>query len=532
MVRPTRVLLFVSTSLTSVVLLLGLATDGPTISADTGDGDTKPQPTQNAAKETADNPKVVEVFPSDGATDVNPLTELRIRFDRPMTPSLAHLHWTHRGPGGFRHRGSLRYDPEKYEFVLPMRLTPDFTHQLTVNEKDDRSGFRSVDGIPPLAFSWSFKTSSIPKPRDGQPPRIVAIEPANDTEVPLYNVVKIRFDRPMNADWYGIKYDAVRPLEKPQLHGAVNYDAARQQFELPLVLPANWNGELQLVDFASAEGVPLDPVTLKYRTLRSPFSTDFKQTIEDQGKSKQLAELLAKIAAQSQKVKSVTETIQLSQTRGEAGWLNHFQTWEARFVKHENRFFGDVSQGMRQTWQIGGDGAQCWFRRQDALVECPAADLAEQNVILCDPFAAGQAKDLDQLIRDFQLEYLGEVELEGRRSHKLRSWSDVERWWSRTQRIGHPTDWYFDAETLMLSQLQSDTSRARFRYAKLNEQIPVEQFRPPMDVGVPKQKPDPLNADYTQLFLSVTDGSHGAMLLRWGRRGPKGTNSSGMSWNW
>ncbi len=491
-----------------------------------------------AAKEFAEEtegPQVVAVFPPDGATDVNPVTELRIRFDRPMSPSSAFIKWDSRRPGGFRSRGPLQYDPEKYEFLLPVVLTPDFSHSLIVHGGEHSSGFRSEDDSGAAEFLWSFRTVAVPEARAGQAPRIVAVEPPADSEVPLYNLVRVRFDRPMDPDWYGIAFEDPgrrRRSEKPSLHSSVTYDPDLQEFELPLVMPPNWNGEFQLTHFRAADGTVIQPQTVKYRTLRQPTSSLLKQRIEQSGESPLLIDLIRKIGDQSRKVTSVSAEVRFSQVRSNEGWSNHYSSWAAGFARSGQQFIGDVSQAMQKSWQIGSDGTTSWFRHGDTVVQCPAEDVSENNVVLCNPFGAGTEDDVRQVIETFQLEHLGEVDLHSRRCHRIRSWSGVERWWKRAERIGEFTDWYIDAESLMLVQIERNGSRARFRYTNVNGEIPVERFQPPVDEGLKIQPPEALDADYTRRFLSVADGSHGVMLARWGRKGPKGIISSGLNANW
>jgi hypothetical protein len=47
--------------------------------------------------------------------------------------------------------------------------------------------------------------------------------------------------------------------------------------------------------------------------------------------------------------------------------------------------------------------------------------------------------------------------------------------------------------------------------------------------GLPPTPPEPLDADYTNRFINLGDGSDGNVSLRWGKKGPKGTSSSGLN---
>ena len=103
-------------------------------------------------------PHVVAVTPARGAVGIDPVTEIRIRFDRPMDPRTYHLQWRPiRGESnaevGFRLRGTVRYEAGNNEFVFPVRLTPAAIHRIQVVSDDPRFHlpsiqrlFRSVDG--------------------------------------------------------------------------------------------------------------------------------------------------------------------------------------------------------------------------------------------------------------------------------------------------------------------------------------------------------------------------------------------------
>jgi hypothetical protein len=41
--------------------------------------------------------------------------------------------------------------------------------------------------------------------------------------------------------------------------------------------------------------------------------------------------------------------------------------------------------------------------------------------------------------------------------------------------------------------------------------------------------PEALDADYTQRFVNLCDGSDGRMSVRWGKVGPKARSSSGLN---
>jgi hypothetical protein len=446
-----------------------------------------------------------------------------------MSPRQGYFEWEHRHQGGFRERGPIRYDAERFEFVLPVLFRPSSRHQLKLGP-EDRGGFQSADKRPAQAFSWSFETKALPDVEGAQRPRVIAVEPPLETEVPLYNLVKVRFDRPMDPDWYGIAFEDERRIDDPNLDSP-SYNEARHEFELPLMLPANWNGELELVHFRGTDGAPAVPFKLKYRTLRTVMSAELKDNLVQKGNSPELADLINKVADRSRNVQSVAIEVLNSSGPLRAGWSTSYWMYQSEFAKQGSQFLGDTSAIMRIPFRIGSNGNECWFQFKETLTQVPTAEI-EQYVSLCDPFGAAKVTDLTNLIADFQLEYLGTTTVDERLCHKLRSWRGVERWWQSARHLGNVTDWYLDAETLLLVQMQSKGTHARFRHTSLNQELPAEWFQPPLAGSLRLQPPEPLDADYTTRYLSVADGSSGVVLSRWGKKGPGGTSSSGLNGNW
>ncbi|MCP4455566.1 MAG: hypothetical protein GY809_29250, partial [Planctomycetes bacterium] len=96
--------------------------------------------------------------PKEGSVYVASDTELRIRFDGPMHPSMLQLVWTQ---GGFHACGQIRYDETKQEFTLPAQLEAGCKHRLVINPKDESGavkGFQSVHGTSAHAMTWTFST--------------------------------------------------------------------------------------------------------------------------------------------------------------------------------------------------------------------------------------------------------------------------------------------------------------------------------------------------------------------------------------
>src|SRR5690606_30988743 len=141
--------------------------------------------------------------------------------------------------------------------------------------------FQSKWGVPLVAVRYSFKTSGEPvadTAADGDaaidpggPPQIVKMEPENGaTEVdPSLTKLTVTFDRPMaeGFSWTGggEMFPTIPAGQKP------SWSDDRKTCTLPVELAAGKQYRLGLnsrsyKNFASAAGVPLEPVVYEFRT--------------------------------------------------------------------------------------------------------------------------------------------------------------------------------------------------------------------------------------------------------------------------
>jgi Big-like domain-containing protein len=495
---------------------------------------------------TADlgRPRIVSVDPRDGATEVDPRTEVRIRFDRPMNPTRTYLDWQSRGVG-FRLRGELRYSTDTHEFVIPVQLTPGSNHRITAGTNRPEKtrpfgGFESADHVIAEPFTWSFSTAN-PVTRSGTPPRVLAVAPPSDSEVALFTLVEVTFDRPMDRTAYGLEDAAPgEPGRKPFIIGQPEYDPAKHQFSIALSLPPNWNGEVTLKGFLAEDGVDAGPMVLKYRTMRRPFSEPLQKKVEGTGDpSRTLQQLVEKVRDVRRKLTSLSEEAVSTSTDAVflPDWYQRFRTEGSQFkMQGDRKFMGEVDAIMGIPFRIGSDGVRCWLVRENQLVTVPFESMEEKNLAFCDPFRASRPDDTARIIRDQKLEYLGEAILRGHRCHRIRSW---QAGGASTHLPGKFHDWFIDAETLLPSRVETiliHSMRAHssidFSYARVNQPIPDEEFRPETIARAPRPKAEsepPLAEGYIRRFINVSDGSNGRISVRWGMKGPKGTSSSGLN---
>jgi RNA polymerase sigma factor (sigma-70 family) len=497
-------------------------------------------PAEKAAPPKVDRPRVVAVFPADAETDVEPVTEMRVRFDRPMNPTSKHLEWPLPGTAGFRLTGEMRYAETTREFVFPVQLTPGVKHEVVVNsdglylagEERNYRGFRSEEQVAALPFKWSFTTAK-PAIRAGKPPRVTALQPPADTEVSLLTPLELTFDRPMDPQSYGLSVPGMTIWERhPDLLGSPQYDAERHRFRLLVRLPANWYGELRLEGFRDKDGVPAEPLAVKYRTLQTAIPPALQEQLEAAGRSEELRTIVESARKARRDLKGDSEKVvsTMFSLSTAPGWLQSLWGQGSRFqIQGRDKYVGVIDDVMLSSFRVGCDGNVCWARFEKDRHVIPVKEVAQQNVLIADAFDAYGAADTDRVIRDMLLEYLGQTTVHGRRCHRIRSWGiglDVYR------NSNLPREWLIDAVTLLPLRIDGGSiaiSRIEFTHILADRPVPDEEFQPDSDPAV-HTSPEPLSEGYATRFITVIDGSStGRMSVRWGQKGTKGTRSGGLN---
>jgi hypothetical protein len=101
-------------------------------------------------------PKVVSMIPANGATDVDPgLTEIRVRFDRPMQDGSWSL--VGGGPNCPETTGRPYYDSKRTTWTVPVRLQPGWDYEFHMN-RGEYDSFRSKEGVPLESVHVTFST--------------------------------------------------------------------------------------------------------------------------------------------------------------------------------------------------------------------------------------------------------------------------------------------------------------------------------------------------------------------------------------
>ena len=326
-----------------------------------------------------------------------------------MDPSRVSLAWDHRGHLGYRVRGPLRYDDRTRTFFLPVHLTPGGVHRITAGKRDGgpfrTESFESVDDVAAEPFSWSFTTAEPGQAAGAVPPRVTSVDPPPDTEQALLTPIRVTFDRPMDPSSYGVTGPIPAAAgREPELLDHPDYAPESRTFTLLLKLPHNWNGEVRLVGFRSAEGAEVAPVAFAYRTRREPLAQSLRAKVEHAAQDDPgLVQFLERLQAARRDRPGLREEVLTTSTYGlEApGWHQSYVTSGATFaVRGDRRFYGEVDEIMGIPFRVGCDGETCWFRRNGELTTLPFKEVAENNLLFGDPFGAISRASAREVIRE------------------------------------------------------------------------------------------------------------------------------------
>ena len=108
----------------------------------------------------ADRPQVVETFPANGATDVDPATsEIRVTFNKAMADGS--WTWMHASPDTFPEAaGAIHYLPGSETCVMPVKLEPGKKYVVWFNTAKYQN-FTDAEGRPAEPYLLVFETRSV-----------------------------------------------------------------------------------------------------------------------------------------------------------------------------------------------------------------------------------------------------------------------------------------------------------------------------------------------------------------------------------
>jgi carboxyl-terminal processing protease len=482
-------------------------------------------------------PHVVSVFPANNTENVEPDTEIRIRFDRPMNSGKMLLYYEDGTIVDYR---GFKYDEGNNEFIIDVRLQEGTQYNLMIN-REEYDGFVDHKGNMAQQFKWRFKTRNAAIAETAAKPVVKSIDPAPGSEVALVTKLKITFDQTMYPDQYEFFNRTTK--NGNVLRRNVEYDPVTYQFTIPMVFPPNWKGTIEFHGFESAKGIEADPVKIEYSTGKDIFSQSIMKSLNASQKSSDLIDLLEKIQKMRSNLKSLSETVYMTNSSD-----NRTESNRTVFkLKGRRQFYADVSDVIGVPFHIGSDGENCWWysgrEDKERLIMAPFDEIDDKNVVICDPFFLTE-NDVVTAITKFNLEYLGTKSHDGKVCHIIRSWSVSIRSWSSKEDITNCEvgTYWIDSETYMPVQIENDFGLFNlsyvFNYIHINEPLADSNFRPDFVKGVEPQGPNvqfkdlpehQFDKESDKRFLNVQDGSSGNMSVRWGKYGPKGTVSSGLN---
>jgi hypothetical protein len=495
--------------------------------------------------------RIISVSPADGAADVDPVQDVRIRFDRAMDPHHLRLEWR---SGGFQLNGSIQASADQTEFVIPVRMTPGQKQTLLVNHDwshslGDRSGdkpakptrvngafFVDTSFIAANEYRWSFLTRPAAVSGDTTKPKLVSLSPVSGP-APELTLLQLTFDQPMQPP------DALLPyLQKkeimggPELIPSMDYDADTHSFTIPALLPADNDARLNLTGFKGANGVAADPIVIHYQTDTNTLDPKYRDKAIASATDPELTRLFTSMKEARKKLNSGIETVQTLSLRLDKNTYRNLEAETAIFKwQGSDCAYADISGPMEMgTFILGCDGQQCWIYSEGEdgekrLDQTPVA-VTRRNIVMADPFSLlNQTVAKALASRAFVLE--SSADLEGHSCYRVEVWEVSQGGMTYATK----TEWWIDRETFLPRQhIQyhpSGCEIARYDYSNLNEALPVSAFQAPAAAAVGTHPlffaKAPTHGE--QRFLDISDGSDGRMSGRIGWRDGNGTTSSGMN---
>jgi hypothetical protein len=450
--------------------------------------------------------------------------------------------------GGFLECGQSSYLKDKNELVIPIRLEAGCQHEIALNSSEggvrSTRGFLSSDGLPVASAGWKFRTKAIQYPSDGQQPKVVSIDPSPNSEVARVVLVRIRFDKAMDSDSYRFPSRQTTEKDGIEFNSGVSYNAENREFTFPMVLPANWSGKIELSGLRSRNGSEAQPITINYSTRDQRHSPDQLKSLLRPDSLAKLRNVIEKSHAAQNDLHSVSETVRSVSFESNRFAGRRYSALEgngSRFkMQGQRQFYGDISRIMGIPFQIGSDGTECWFycggRNENGdttptLITCKYEDIQSKNLVLLKPFDF-DTLHLEEVVKERRLEYLGLEKINQTECHLVRS-IDVTDLGPDVGPFVAVLRWWIDSKTNRPLQVASDTTYGRtmlsFQTHSINQLLPITEFQPTTPPQVIRSGLEPLGEGYDTRYLQISDGSNGRMSGRWGKKGTKGSSSSGLN---
>jgi Bacterial Ig-like domain len=231
------------------------------------------QNTAVAKSEPGAPPKIVKTSPEIGETDVDPeLTEITVTFDQDMAEGMS---WTGGKPDyPTVQPGKQSSWRDKRTCVLPVKLSQGKYYRVGINSPSFQN-FQSISGVPvePTAIFFTTKGASQELKNKVKKPEIVSMTPANKAKDvdPKIKALRVTFNVPMSEGASFTGGGDHFPKIPEGKHAAWSKD--HKTCTLPVELKPDWEYRFGLnspsyKNFASATGIPLEPVEYTFKTKK------------------------------------------------------------------------------------------------------------------------------------------------------------------------------------------------------------------------------------------------------------------------
>ncbi len=437
-----------------------------------------PEPIQGPKYTSGDKANVVKVYPTDGS-DIQPgETTLKITFDRPMNPDAQRIFFK---KGGGVPTGDVVYDSETYTFTVPVYFFPETKISCSVSTKRGQ-GFKDLEGNPIASFSWSFQVSGPNQTgsENSVKPAVKSIQPDPSQKLGWITVFTVSFDKPMNP--YSVIVHSGNGFMGRggySLLGSTGYDPETHTFEIPVIMPKNWTGTIELKGFRGADGLLCEDMTIPVTTGDVMFSDEAMKRFLMTSDPDKLDELDKVLFEKRSRYCSFMEYINANvRVSPSIEGYKFISTDQANFAMENNKWFGSMDN-----MKFGFDNEHYWAihysRNPDGT--CFSLTPEENDVI------AKTLSDPLQLMKDSSrhgdtrphLEYLGVDSSSGEPCHSFRRWM-IER----SPRMTQVTflEFKISAETGLVTEMKQTlnfglTISWKPKFSQINQDIDDSVFQ-------------------------------------------------------
>jgi hypothetical protein len=215
----------------------------------------------------ADPPMIESTDPTIGTSEVDPAKDrISVTFDQDMRGGFS---WTGGGPNYPEVTGKPEWVTSR-TCVLPVKLEKGRYYRVGINSTSHQN-FRSMTGEPAPVRAIYFTTQGAPPEVKAlvSPPTVTTFNPPNGaTDVdPATTAIQVSFSRKMG----GGRSLTGAGENFPQIAGELTWDASGQTIIVPVSLKPSWEYRMGINsfshrNFASEEGVPVEPVVYTFKT--------------------------------------------------------------------------------------------------------------------------------------------------------------------------------------------------------------------------------------------------------------------------